>query len=261
MARRNTKKDTIERRWLELTWDELDDWAGQRAVERGRDYRRAGQVQELALTAEGGLLAWVRGGHRYATHVRLRADTGGTPRLWAACTCPMRGPCKHAVAVVLAYLDARLAGEAVPAATASDPRLRLLAEIEQPGGEPGRDEQLSPDELLRWYDRQVESRAPGPLTFGWVDEQARVADAVAATHPDRAVVLYQEVSERHLARGTPSGYEAARPYLRKARRLLEQIGGPAAWDEYLAWLRQTFRRDLRVLDLLDRLDGGRILAG
>jgi hypothetical protein len=53
----------------DLTWDDLEAWAGTRVVKRGKSYK--GCVSDLCRTADGRLLAWVRGGNRYATEVRL----------------------------------------------------------------------------------------------------------------------------------------------------------------------------------------------
>ncbi len=326
MARRWAKhRASSERRWQELTWDELEDWAGYRTVERGQDYQHAGKVGDLARTGAGGLLAWVEGGQRYATHVFLVETAGGVFRPSSACTCPVAAVCKHAVAVVLEYLDALAAGRAVPSCAAADPRLQLLERIDRPGGDqvrPARRDskeffrapsveafqalveaapeagrartrrdalrflrtgidpsgevsaqprfdvlldialaEKKPADVLHWYDRLVAERAPGPLTFGWVEQQARVADAIAATYPERALALYQEVIAHHLARAIPSGHEAARPYLRKVKHLLERTGREGAWAKYLAGLRATSSRKPWLLDLLDRLEGGRILAG
>ena len=44
----------------DLTWQDLDEWAGSRVVGRGKSYRRA--VADLCTTADGRLLAWVQGG-------------------------------------------------------------------------------------------------------------------------------------------------------------------------------------------------------
>jgi uncharacterized Zn finger protein len=59
------KKDLF----VELTWEDLRHWAGEKILSRGRGYQRSRSVKELARTADGGLVAWVRGSHRYATHV------------------------------------------------------------------------------------------------------------------------------------------------------------------------------------------------
>jgi uncharacterized Zn finger protein len=106
--------------FLDLTWSDLEDWAGSRILSRGASYNKSGLVQELTLS-DGSLLAWVRGSRRYATTVSL---TRG--KLASDCTCPYGGTCKHAVAVVLDYLDRVKRKEKVPLAGADDERLLLL---------------------------------------------------------------------------------------------------------------------------------------
>src|SRR5262245_37516439 len=105
------------------TWDTLERWAGAGVVSRGRTYQRRRHVQGLACTPAGGLVAWVRGTERYATRVDM-ADG----RLAAACTCPYPGACKHAVAVVLEYLDQVEEQQVIPAVTVQDQRLTALAQ-------------------------------------------------------------------------------------------------------------------------------------
>lgn len=81
----------------ELTYDDLDRWAGEKIRTRGKAY--VGRVAGLHRTEQGHLVAWVSGTEEYATLVRL--GDGGV-RSWF-CTCPYDGgPCKHTVAVILA---------------------------------------------------------------------------------------------------------------------------------------------------------------
>lgn len=109
----------------DLTWDDLADWAGDRIVGRGKSYRR--RVEDLCVTADGSLLAWVEGRDRYATTVSMTSE--GT--LSSQCTCPYSwGPCKHAVAVIVAYLDAMKKKQAPPQPEADDERLSELAEAQ-----------------------------------------------------------------------------------------------------------------------------------
>ena len=109
----------------DLTWDDLADWAGDRIVGRGKSYRR--RVEDLCVTADGSLLAWVEGRDRYATTVSMTSK--GT--LSSQCTCPYSwGPCKHAVAVIVAYLDAMKKKQAPPQPEADDERLSELAEAQ-----------------------------------------------------------------------------------------------------------------------------------
>jgi uncharacterized Zn finger protein len=56
MARKLFKTE----RFKELTWDDLQEWAGSTTVARGRSYQGGHRVQELARTPAGGLVAWYR---------------------------------------------------------------------------------------------------------------------------------------------------------------------------------------------------------
>lgn len=123
-----------------LTWDDLDAWAGSSILSRGRSYQRSGRVQKLAHTASGGILAWVQGTFRYATRVEMDKKT-----LVASCTCPYGGTCKHAVAVVLAYLEGLKQQSNVPTASTDDRRLRLLEDAQE-AEEEGRYEEEDIDE-------------------------------------------------------------------------------------------------------------------
>ena len=102
-----------------LTWDDLDEWAGSKIVSRGRSYK--GNVKDLRRTAEGRLLAWVHGTKKYATLVWM--DGGG---LNTVCTCPYGERCKHSVAVILVYLDTLKEKRELPFAQEDDPRFHLL---------------------------------------------------------------------------------------------------------------------------------------
>ena len=72
--------------FAELTWEDLKEWAGPKVVARGKSYRRA--VEDLRVTTDGRLVAWVHGGDRYATSVS--ADKSG--KLSSVCTFPMPSP-------------------------------------------------------------------------------------------------------------------------------------------------------------------------
>ncbi|MFH1037153.1 MAG: SWIM zinc finger family protein [PVC group bacterium] len=123
--------------FADLTWEDLKDWAGDRVVSRSKSYKRA--VEDLRVTADGALLAWVQGGDRYATLARM--DAAG--KLSSECTCPYSwGPCKHAVAVILAYLDAAKNMLTPPPADPDDERFAELAEAD--GDRDDGDEDIPP---------------------------------------------------------------------------------------------------------------------
>lgn len=117
MAKKHSQTDPFKY----LTWDDLQEWAGATIVSRGQNYQRSRQVHELARTSRGGLVAWVQGTRRYATTIESEGKA-----LIAACTCPYGDICKHAVAVVLDYLEQVKQNRAIPTVTEQDHRLRLL---------------------------------------------------------------------------------------------------------------------------------------
>ncbi len=87
--------------------EDLEQWAGSVVLKRGKGYRR--HVYDLAVTEEGHLVANVIGSESYLTRVWM---TGDKPD--HECSYPYTGPCKHAVAVILTYLDLVASGTSVP---------------------------------------------------------------------------------------------------------------------------------------------------
>ncbi len=142
MGKRDSKSRTQTRSnadpFKDLTWDDLQEWAGATIVSRGQSYQRSRQVQELARTSRGGLIAWVQGTHRYATKIETKYK-----ELISACTCPFGGVCKHAVAVVLDYLEHAKHNRALLTVTEQDHRLQLL---QNTADEEERDEEDDGDE-------------------------------------------------------------------------------------------------------------------
>ncbi len=117
MARKSLKTDLFR----ELTWDDLREWAGDTIVSRGRNYQRNSQVEGLARTPSGGVIAWVHGAKRYTTWVDFEEGA-----LASACSCPYGATCKHAVAVVLEYLDHLKRDIEVPEVSEQDSRMGLF---------------------------------------------------------------------------------------------------------------------------------------
>ena len=112
-----------------------------------------------------------------------------------------------------------------------------------------------PNEVVKWYDHDSRTKAEHWQRDASLDDD--VADAVASTHPDRAVAIWKVLAESEIARVKPSGYREAVPYLRKVRNALARSGREGEWQEYLAALRQQNKRRPRCMEELDRLEGGR----
>jgi uncharacterized Zn finger protein len=117
MKRESFKKDLFGK----LSWYDLEQWAGSSVLSRGQGYHRDHRVRELAQTQTGGIIAWVHGGQKYATEVDFEDS-----ELISVCTCPYGDNCKHAVAVVLEYLDHLKKDLEIPQITERDQRIALL---------------------------------------------------------------------------------------------------------------------------------------
>ncbi len=175
--------------FADLTWEDLKEWAGSKVVGRGKSYRHA--VEDLRRTADGRLLAWVEGGDRYATVVTMRR--GG--KLSSACTCPYAIACKHAVAVVLTYLDAVQDKTPIPAAEKDDERLACLAETENEddldGNDSDEDDESETDDDA---DSSVVSRKRTGMRSRSADPDAAVRRYLEALAPSALLDFVRELA-------------------------------------------------------------------
>lgn len=110
----------------DISWNELEDWVGSRVLQRGESYFKSGRVKNLA-TCPDGLLANVEGSDDYITLVSF-GQSSNDSELNFNCTCPYGLGCKHAVAVILTYIDLIKKGKKVPDVPSSDTRLKRLRE-------------------------------------------------------------------------------------------------------------------------------------
>ena len=189
MAKKHSQTDLLK----DLTWDDLQEWAGAAIVSRGQRYQHSGQVHDLARTSRGGLVAWVQGTRRYATTIESEGKA-----LIAACTCPYGDICKHAVAVVLDYLEQVKQNRTIPTVIEQDHRLRLLedsADAEERGEEEDGDE--ADEDVEHVPQRRSRKAAAGALPE-FLDQQTKpellaLLKDVAQRHPD----VRQFLEDRH----------------------------------------------------------------
>jgi uncharacterized Zn finger protein len=114
-----------------------------------------------------------------------------------------------------------------------------------------------PDEVLRWYDQRKSKKQ---IFWGWDGYQEdQVAGAVADDHPDRAIAIWKNVAEKQIALTKPKAYEAAAVYLKKAHSLLRKLKREEEWKDYVLKLRQANARKTKLIDILYRLEGRRIV--
>ena len=84
-------------------------------------------------------------------------------------------------------------------------------------------------------------------------DEDRIAAAVEAYAPDRAVAIWKTKAEHLIAQVSPGAYEEAARYLRKAGAVLAREGKELEWTRYLEELRATHVRKRRLIEVLDRL--------
>lgn len=182
MSREISKENLFK----ELTWDDLQEWAGSRVLSRGQTYQRSHRVKDLAQTQKGSLVAWVHGGQKYATEVDFKNE-----ELISVCTCPYGNNCKHAVVVVLEYLDHLKKNIEVPQVAKQDQRLSLLENYsdevawdDEEEEEDGEYEEMGDTENLS-SKRVVKPTQTEPK--GFLEEQSR----------EQLIALIEDMAERH----------------------------------------------------------------
>jgi len=199
------EKRTAREQFSCLTWDDIEAWAGETIVSRGKKYQRQGRVADLAVTDDGGLIAWVHGSARYVTRVAIGED--GLPD--STCTCPYALHCKHAVAVVLEYRDRVANNRSVPQAERDDERLAIGEEASAD------DENVISEEMRQDIDVFLKAQSKARLI-------ALLHD-LAGQYPEVA----RELADRH--RLISGNIESLVTRLRKEIR---DLGKEPGWQNY-----------------------------
>ena len=197
MAKKITKLDFYKN----LSWDDLREWAGSKIVSRGQSYQRSGQVKNLALTPDGGLIAWVRGTEKYATLADVQDG-----ELVSECTCPYGATCKHAVAMVLEALEYIKKKKDIPRCSNKDDRVIALEDWELDEEEEDWEEEL--EEVVnkpvpRGNSSSSKSKTSGSLQT-YLGEQTKpqlveLIEELAKSNPEVRQVLEDRQA---LSRGT-----------------------------------------------------------
>ena len=118
------------------------------------------------------------------------------------------------------------------------------------------------DDVLRWYGALRDFHKQQRGISSWMsgsDYADRVAEAVAESHPDRALEIYRQRVDDNLQRAHVSAYEAVASYLRKMRPVLQTLHREAEWSQAIADIRLRYRNRPRFMDILGKLDSMPIL--
>jgi uncharacterized Zn finger protein len=121
-----------------------------------------------------------------------------------------------------------------------------------------------PDDVLHWYDKMTAGQKDASLAWGRYGANAgaanRVAEAVAKSHPERALEIYRRGLDGALPHANMASYESATVYLRKMRPIMDALGRKQEWSDLLVGIREKYRNRPRFMELLDNLEGRTILA-
>jgi uncharacterized Zn finger protein len=214
------KKEALKRDLFEkISWDDLEQWAGSRVLSRGQGYHRDHRVQGLAQTQTGGIIAWVHGGQKYATEVDFEDG-----ELISVCTCPYGNNCKHAVAVVLEYLDHARKNKEVPRVTEQDKRLVLLRD--------SADEQEWDDEYQGIDGDKLAPKKSGktkPIALrGFLEQQNK----------EQLIALIEELAGKHsiIREALQDRYDLSKGSVKKivnaVRKEIHELSSEPAWSNH-----------------------------
>ena len=118
-------------------------------------------------------------------------------------------------------------------------------------------EEKRPDDVLKWYDHHKSKKR----TF-WGGEgyqEDKIAGAVVNLYPERAIAIWKNLAEKQIALTQPKAYETAAVYLRKVHNFLKKLKRENEWKDYLLHLRQANARKSKLIEILSRLEGRRIV--
>jgi uncharacterized Zn finger protein len=84
------------------------------------------------------------------------------------------------------------------------------------------------------------------------DYAERVADAIVAVYPERALEILDALLKEQLGRATPSSDRAAVDTSRKIHAVYTALGRTSGWVALLGSLRATYGERIRCLDMIDK---------
>jgi uncharacterized Zn finger protein len=114
-----------------------------------------------------------------------------------------------------------------------------------------------PAEALRWYDRMNEPQKRRADAWSAWNHPAsfaeRVAQAVAAVFPDRALDIYRQRLDGILPQTGTTAYEQCGEYLKTMRAIMKTLHQEDHWDELVADIRHKYGNRPRFMEVLDKL--------
>lgn len=86
-----------------------------------------------------------------------------------------------------------------------------------------------------------------------------VATAVTASHPEVALAIWHKLAMGQIDQVKPSAYAVAASYLGKMRQIYQRTSQLSKWQSLIAAIRTEHKRKIRLLEVLDSLEGKRLI--
>jgi uncharacterized Zn finger protein len=86
-----------------------------------------------------------------------------------------------------------------------------------------------------------------------------VAKAVSASHPDVALAIWHTLALNQIGEVKPAAYAIAASYLSKMRQVYLRSKQLAKWQNLITTIRTEHKRKIRLLEILDSLEGKRLI--
>jgi len=115
------------------------------------------------------------------------------------------------------------------------------------------------DEILRWYEMYHKKNK---LFWEWTWEESidgKVADAIVAKYPERAIEIWKRIAENFIALKKPKWYSTASQFLRKVEKTMKLNGMDDEWKRYVAKLKEEHGKKRRFIEILDSMTGKPII--
>jgi uncharacterized Zn finger protein len=99
---------------------------------------------------------------------------------------------------------------------------------------------------------------PQRLGVGGIHD-GQIAEAIVHSFPARALDIWKKLSESCIVLTQTRVYEQGSVYLRELHDIFQQLGLASEWPSYRTALRHTHARKRCLLEVLDDLEGQRII--
>jgi len=112
-----------------------------------------------------------------------------------------------------------------------------------------------PAQILKWYDK-----LPRQQNRFYRINYDEIAGSIKEYDPLRAVSLWKQIAEHHIAKVKPKAYLEGAKALKKAAKVMKKENRQAEWQSYINQLKKEHKRKTRLMEVLNRLENNSIIG-